>query len=119
MDDDAGIEVWSAPVWKAKTTVTADSVSKTIVHVSTWVTTASPHVTVFDFIGTEEVNRQYTYDLEGYYDSAQNFQVTSGVWTNRSRWDHPDYVIPLPSQLVRASLNTKIDPKVVDDILRH
>ncbi len=45
------------------------------------------------------------------------FMVTSGRWTDRSRWDHPDFVIPKPEALTRKSRNAQIDVDVVDAIL--
>lgn len=116
MDHDAGIEVWNVPVWKAQTMLTEES--DHIMHVKTWLFTASPHVKTPEYVGTEQLIREYTYDLYGDKQPDGRFTVKYGIWTGRSRWDHPDFVVPRPNQVQRRSLNQRIDPRYVDDILR-
>jgi hypothetical protein len=118
MDHDAGIEVWNVPVYRAQTRVTADASDDHVMHVKTWLWTASPHVDDYNFVGTKEVILDYTYDLYGVKQPDGKFKVEFGLWTDRSRWDHPDYVIPKPDQIERKSRNQKIDPAIVDRIVR-
>jgi hypothetical protein len=119
MDRDAGIEVWNIPVWKAQSRIKADPTRADRLQVQTWLWTASPFVKDYEFVGTEEVIRDYTYDLYGRTLPDGRFEVDYGLWTGRSRWDHPDYLIPKPEQLVKRSLNTKIDPGLVDQIVQY
>ena len=118
MDHDAGIEVWNVPVWKAQTLITADPQDKHTVHVHTWVFTASPHVQDYNFVGTDQVIHEYFYDLHGTRQATGGFLVSGGEWTDRSRWDHPDYVTPRPNTINRKSWNTRMDIKMVDMILQ-
>ena len=116
VDEDAGPEVWNAPAWKVISQVERDAENDELVHVRTWLFLASPHVDDPNFVGTIEVTHEYTYDLEGTWEGSR-FGVRSGVWTERSRWDHPDYAIVLPDQIKRGSFNRGIDVKTVDLIL--
>ena len=119
MDHDAGIEVWNTPVWKAIVEVKEDPTDAATVHVRTTVVTASPFVDDRDYTGTLEVTRTYTYDLVGAWEADRRFKVTSGRWTDRSRWDHPDFVIPKPTSLTQKSRNTEINVDVVSAILQR
>jgi hypothetical protein len=118
MDHDAGYEVWHAPVWKAITRIEQSKDEPDVVHVQTWLASASPHVEDRDFTGTLEVIRSYTYDLTGEWETPQRLLVRSGQWTHRSRWDHPDFLIPKPTFVKRQSRNTEIDVAAVDFILK-
>jgi hypothetical protein len=116
IDSDAGIEVWHQPLYKVTTTIQRDSSRGDLVHVSTFVTGASAHVADIDFTGTLDEKREYTYDLHGSW-SHGSFDVTSGEWTDRSRWDHPDYVILMPQTVQRSSTNPEVVVSAVDQIL--
>jgi hypothetical protein len=116
MDYDAGEEVWYAPVWKASTRITQDKKQPDVVHVETWLLSASADVDK-NYVGTQAVSRRYTYDLVGTWQADQRFLVKSGQWTDRSRWDHPDYLIAKPETVKRASRNSQIDAAVVDAIV--
>jgi hypothetical protein len=117
MDHDAGYEVWSCPVWKAVTKIDRSTDQPDIVHVQTWLLSASPHVNNRNFTGTLQVVNMYTYDLIGQWEADNRFLVTSSRWTERSRWDHPDFLIVKPSSLTRQSRNPQIDVAAVDAIL--
>jgi len=116
IDTDASYEVWNAPVYKAVTKVSRDAHAESVMHVQTWLVMASPHVDDYNYTGTMSVTRDYTYDLRGRWKEGK-FVVDSGVWTGRSRWDHPDYIIPKPTSVARGSRNTQLDVAVVDLIL--
>jgi hypothetical protein len=47
-----------------------------------------------------------------------DFLIKTGIWTNRSRWNHPDYVAPRPDSITRKSFNTALDINVVDKIAK-
>jgi hypothetical protein len=119
MDTDPGIEVWNAPVFQADMTITPDANDPTLVHVETWVKTANSRINNYDMVGTDVIQLDYTYDLHGTTQSDGTFLVTSGEWTNRSRWDHPDFVTerPDPSTLVRKSFNPDVTAARVDAII--
>lgn len=116
IDQDAGPEVWNAPAFRVISQIERDAEDEELVHVRTWLYIASPHVDDHNFVGTIEETHEYTYDLEGTWE-GDRFGVRSGVWTDRSRWDHPDYAIKLPAELKRGSFNKAIDVKTVDLIL--
>ncbi len=116
MDHDASYEVWNVPVFKAFVEVKRDESSSEVIHVTTWLISASPHVDRYDYVGTKEESRQYTYDLGGHWEGS-SFVVISGSWTGRSRWDHPDYLIPKPEKVTRKSRNREINVRTVDLIL--
>jgi hypothetical protein len=118
IDDDAGPEVWNAPAYRVITDVTRDPANDKVVHVRTYLFTASPHVDDVNFVGTKEVTHQYTYDLTGAWEGTR-FGVRGGQWTDRSRWDHPDYAIILPAHVQRGSLNKEIRVDIVDRILHR
>ena len=116
MDYDAGIQVWNVPVYKTRMKITKDDQNPNMVHVRTSLTFPSQFIEDYNFTGTEELSKSYTYDLYGSWDSGK-FVADYGLWTNDSRWDHPDYFLAVPKQLDRKSRNTEIDPKIVDAIL--
>lgn len=119
MDHDASIEVWNVPVYGVHSFITKDEADPKRFHVQTWLFTASPHIDDLDFVGTKRVIKSYTYDLIGELDSEGNLKVQYGQWTQSSRWDHPDYLIPAPdaSQIKRGSFNQQIYYQYVDHIL--
>ncbi|MBF0362375.1 MAG: hypothetical protein HQK49_15265 [Oligoflexia bacterium] len=118
IDTDAGIEVWNSPIWYAKVKIVADSVLSTLVHVTTDVYYTSDKVT-YNFRGAKSEWRRYTYDLKGSRMIDGQLLVDEGVWTGNSISDHPDYVRIKPSQkIIKASFNEKIDPKMVELILK-
>jgi len=117
MDHDAGYEVWSSPVWKAITKIEKSSDQPDVVRVQTWLLSASPHVNNPNFTGTLQVINLYTYDLIGQWGADNRFSVESSRWTERSRWDHPDFLIPKPEAVARQSRNPQIDASAVDAIL--
>ena len=69
-------------------------------------------------MGMKTISMLYTYDLYGNWDSSNKFTVEYGVWTGRSRQDHPDFVTVKPSSVERVSGNKFIDSKVVDEIMK-
>jgi hypothetical protein len=118
MDEDAGVEIWNTPVYQAEIKIDADPSDKTVLHVNTSLVSASSNVQDTNYVGTIPMIHVYTYDLHGFYLNNGDFLVDYGLWTNSSRWDHPDYVMTIPSAPKRASLNPNIDPAVVDRILQ-
>lgn len=117
MDFDASIQVWNVPVFEAKMKITKDEQNSNVVHVKTFVSFPSQFIDDYNFTGTQKVMKSYTYDLYGSWNREGKFLVDYGLWTESSRWDHPDYVIAVPKELARSSRNTEIDPKIVDAIL--
>jgi hypothetical protein len=117
MDYDAGYQVWNVPVYKAKMKITKDDQNSNVVHVKLYLSYPSQFIDDYNFVGTKEILKSYTYDLYGNWNRNKKFVVEYGLWTNESRWDHPDYVIAKPTQVVRKSQNTEIDPIIVDKIL--
>jgi hypothetical protein len=116
IDEDAGPEVWNEPAWKAITRIERDAKKDTIAHVRTWLFLASPHVDDPNFVGRIDDTREYTYDLTGKW-ADNRFGVTGGEWTDRSQWDHPDYVILVPDNVQRGSFNPQIKAESVDRIV--
>ncbi|MBF0297372.1 MAG: hypothetical protein HQK51_01545 [Oligoflexia bacterium] len=118
IDIDAGIEVWNNPIWYAKVSIVADPVLSTLVHVTTDVYYVSDKV-AYNFRGSKSEWRRYTYDLKGTRMADGQLLVDEGMWTGHSLSDHPDTVRIKPSQnITRSSFNVKIDPKMVDLILK-
>jgi hypothetical protein len=119
MDEDAGIEIWNTPVYQAEIKIDADPKDQTVLHVRTSLVSASSDVQDPNIVGTIPMIHVYTYDLHGMYLHNGDFLVDYGQWTDSSRWDHPDYVMTIPNKPKRASLNTKIDPAIVDRIIQE
>ncbi len=117
MDYDAGFQVWNVPVYKAKMKITKDAQNPNMVHVRTYLSFPSQFLEDYNFTGTKEILKSYTYDLYGNWDGAGKFVVDYGLWTESSRWDHPDYLLTVPKELAQKSRNTEIDPKIVNAIL--
>ena len=117
MDYDAGFQVWNVPVYEAKMKVTKDQQNPNMVHVRTYLSFPSQFIDDYNFTGTQKVLKSYTYDLYGSWNNQGKFVADYGLWTESSRWDHPDYVIAVPQKLDRKSRNTEIDPEIVDAIL--
>lgn len=118
MDYDAGLEVWNSPVWKVQTRLTTDPQNPNVINVKTWLTSADPHIKNLDFVGTGPVVHTYTYDLYGVRKEDGSLSVTSGKWTENSRWDHPDYLIPIPKNIKNSSSNKNISKDLVEKIIR-
>ncbi|MDI1435494.1 hypothetical protein [Polyangium sorediatum] len=116
IDRDAGHEVWNLPVYKAITNIKRDATARDLVHVRTVLFVVTPDVKTYDYVGTEMTTREYTYDLRGAWE-GRRFVVRDGVWTENSRWDHPDFVMLHSDQVKRASYNPEIDVETVDAIL--
>ncbi len=116
MDYDAGFQVWNVPVYKAKMRITKDEQNLKVVHVRTYLSFPSQFLDDYNFVGTKEILKSYTYDLYGNW-KGDKFIVDYGLWTESSRWDHPDYFLVVPKKVDRKSRNTEIDPAIVDSIL--
>ena len=117
MDKDPGVAVWNTPIWKAEVKVERDLASNNKVHVQTWLYGAGVSVDTYDFIGTDEVTFQYTYDLIGFWSPDGSFHAEFGEWTGESKDYHPDFITVVPEKLVRKGRNTEIDPAIVDKII--
>lgn len=118
IDIDPGIEVWNQPIWYAKISITSDQPNATVVHVTTDVYLSGNKV-AYDFRGVKTEWRRYTYDLSGIRAANGKLLVENGVWTGHSITEHPDYVRIRPTKpIIRASFNEKIDPKIVDMIIK-
>lgn len=118
MDYDAGNQVWNVPVFKAISRVQKSENDPKRVKVKTYIYYADPFVNDKNFVGTEEVIKSYNYDLIGNW-IQDEFVVDYGVWTESSKWDHPDYMIFPPEKIERKSRNELLNYKVVDEILKH
>ncbi len=116
MDFDAGFQVWNVPVYKAKMKITKDNQDSNVLHVRTYLSFPSQFIENYNFVGTKEVLKSYTYDLHGYW-NRNKFVVDYGIWTESSRWDHPDYFLVVPEELERKVRNTEISVEIVDAIL--
>lgn len=126
IDTDQGVEVWSAPVFKANYVMSALPNDPDAVFVRTWIYIADSIKNKMEksFIGTKEVIREYNYVLKGHRNTEGNLVVNVGYWVKGSsgvdsRKDHPDFIMvpPPPESLVRKSWNPEIDKETVDKIL--
>jgi hypothetical protein len=70
-----------------------------------------------DFIGTWQVNYDYTYDLYGVPASDGSFEVRGGAWTKASLDNHPDFLTVIPEKTVHQSDNPQIKTEWVNEIL--
>jgi hypothetical protein len=122
MDKDPGPEVWNVPVFAAESQLMRDPADSHVMHVRTWITYANfSH----DFLyngSTEQVVKEYTYDLYGIQLPDGSFEVHSGFWTMvgdiDSTLDHPDFVTLLPDDdSSRASFNQGLNSQWVDEIV--
>ena len=86
-------------------------------HVQSWLYGAGVSVESYDYVGTDVVTFEYTYDLFGRWQADGTFHVEYGEWTGDSRDYHPDFVTVLPEPMKRKSRNPEVDPAVVDNIL--
>ncbi|OFZ03389.1 MAG: hypothetical protein A2070_06965 [Bdellovibrionales bacterium GWC1_52_8] len=120
IDKDPGVPVWNTPVWKVQYTVQRDPADAGIAHVKTWLFGASPFVDSYDYVGTLSVVFEYTYDLMGEALPDGSLQVHYGSWTGSSADFHPDFVtiLPEPESGSRESLNIKLQPAIIDQILQ-
>lgn len=114
MDYDPSFSVWTVPVYVTKFIIKKDSDSSATVQA--WVTMASPFVDSPEYTGTKRVVKSYEYRLFGNWNNGE-LTVTGSEWINDSRYDHPDYLIGFPKDAKRLSLNTQLDPNIVDEIL--
>ena len=120
MDKDPGVAIWNTPIWKAFLKITHDPDDLKVMHVTTWLTGASPFVDRYDFVGTLPVSFEYTYDLWGDPQADGTLAVRYGEWTGTSRDYHPDFVTPMPdSALPHRSKNVELDLAGVNEILQR
>ncbi|MFI5390710.1 MAG: hypothetical protein ACHQYQ_05055 [Bacteriovoracales bacterium] len=117
MDLDAGYQIWNVPVFKVETKISKNPNDPKNVHVKTWVYAASPFVLNLNFVGTSVILKVYTYDLYGKWDEGGEFLADYGIWTDNSRWDHPDYLMPRPNSAIKKIRNTKLNIHIIDEIL--
>ncbi len=126
IDTDQGVEVWSAPVYKANYIMNSIPNEPDSIFVRTWIYIADSIKNKNDRsnIGTKEVIREYNYVLKGHRDESGDLVITVGYWVKGpsgidSRQDHPDFIMVPPNrdQLVRKSWNPEIDIELVDKIL--
>lgn len=122
MDKSPGLEVWNYPAYYAKTDIRVSPTDPSRMNVRTLVLAAE--ILTASQKDWSEVDHghlfsafDYTYDLVGSRKADGSFDVFFGEWTGQARYAHPDYVIPMPQQLLRKSLNSEIDTQVVDEIL--
>jgi hypothetical protein len=125
MDHDPGVEVWSEPVYKATSKLSAIPGRTDAVAAKLWLYSAGSYTDRNDKnkTGIKEVVREYDYLLYGKPDGAGNFVVDGGEWVKGdlvdSRRDHPDFIYHVadPTTFQRSSQNPEIDPKIVDRIV--
>jgi hypothetical protein len=124
MDHDAGVEVWSEPVYKANYKISAVGGRDDAVFVRLWLYSAAPlRKEEKDRTGTKDMVREYNYYLYGKPDGRGSLVVSSGEWAKGelvdSRRDHPDYVFTIrdPAAVKRHSRNPEIDASIVDQIV--
>lgn len=126
MDHDAGVEIWSVPVFKANYVMEQDPRQPDQVKVTLWLYNAAQmnRSNQRDFVGTEVETREYNYILKGTPNAQGELVIDSGIWIKGdrvdSRKDHPDYMvtIPNPADLTRVSKNPNIDTSLVDSIAK-
>jgi hypothetical protein len=118
MDKDASIAVWNTPVWKSYSKIVVDG-DPHVLHVTTWLVGADPHVEDLNFVGTREVDFEYHYDLMGNRETDGRFLVLFGKWTGDSVQDHPDFLTLAPDQVKTKSRNTQIDSEEVGRLFQH
>jgi hypothetical protein len=114
MDYDPSFPVWTVPIYNIKFKII--KLDDTSAHVKAWVDIATPFVEDPNFVGTKKSTKFYEYKLIGTW-SGDQLNVTSSEWINDSIYDHPDYVIAYPDNIKRASRNTKLDIKIIDEIV--
>jgi hypothetical protein len=74
-------------------------------------------VDTYDFVGTQEVVNEYTYDLIGTAGPDGSFDVQYGEWTGESVDYHPDFAVIVGEDRIRHSGNRELDTAMVDEIL--
>lgn len=135
MDDDAGIETWNSPVYRAVLEITNDATDPSVVHVRAALVLAKPvpgpsaqsdgagdPYEFTNLVGRLAVTKFYTYDLHGYPLSDGGFQVVFGLWTGNSVVDHPDFLTLMPGRdhpVQHVSLNEEIQTEKVLEILEQ
>ena len=117
MDSDASFQVWNVPVYKIQLKMTLSELDPNVIDVSMWTYNASPHVSDPNSIGTLEVVRNFTYKLYIKKQDALTAEIDRGEWTERSRWDHPDYVLWFQGNNPHKSLNSQLKNEYVGKIL--
>ncbi len=119
MDADATGQIWNYPVHYARTEVTADPHDPGRVHVRAQVLASGMLERRYrDSIEVPAHPFEYTYDLVGNPRSDGTLDVVYGEWKGDSYSKmHPNYLIPMPQELQRASANPEIDTGLVDEIL--
>ncbi len=121
MDYDPGIQVWYVPVFKASMKIVTEPGRSNVLKVTTWLVSAASLTNTrnLNFVGTDEVVREYHYELYSIPRSDGSFLVDFGIWRDNSRQAHPDYLIAVPKQLTsHKSRNTELSSDVVDLILQ-
>lgn len=120
MDHDAGVEVWSVPVFKANFRYSAVPGKPNEVNVKLWLFTAAPaESNQKDMVGIHQLVREYTYTLTGELDSTGRYlKITDGDWTGESANSHPDYIlVPKQEHVLRKSWNPYIQIHKVDELM--
>jgi hypothetical protein len=109
IDSDASPEVWTKPVYKVQLKMTPIILDEEeMLEVKMWLHMAS-HDVDKSFVGLKTIVKKYTFNLKVKSLRAQKVEVISGYWTDRSRWDHPDYVLLLNDTIEKKSLNQEFN----------
>lgn len=119
MDSDPTDQIWNYPVWYARSEYRVDAADPTRVHVTTRLAAAGLwDRSERDRTGSALHPFEYTYDLIGAPTGDGFVEVVYGEWTGNSyRLAHPNYLIPMPQNLKRESLNRYLTPQRVDQVL--
>lgn len=109
VDSDASPEVWTKPIFKVQLKIVPIILDdKPILQVKMWLHMAS-HDVEKSFVGLKTIVKKYTFDLRVESLDTNQVKVTSGYWTDRSRWDHPDYVMLLDDYIEKKSRNEEFN----------
>ena len=122
MDHDAGVEVWTVPIFKANYKMERIEGRNNAVKVRMWLFTSGPtEPNDKEALGTQQVVRVYDYILTGDLDwSGTTLTVRSGEWAGGSVSSHPDYFFaPKNENVLRRSYNPNLDPDKVEQLLRQ
>ena len=126
MDKDSGVELWSAPIFKADIQIRQDPVDSYRVHVRTALMGLSPLDSSNQDLGPasahvgtlqKTVVFEYTYDLVGMPQWDGRLKVVYGEWTGNSISNHPDFLWSLPEGGIHRSENSEIEISMVDEII--
>jgi hypothetical protein len=118
IDTDASHQVWNHPVYKVQMRMKRDASDSKLLQVKLWLHMATPFVEDPDFVGTKTSIKKYTYQLHIQDESDEMLVIKKGEWTDRSRWDHPDYVLLPEMNVKRGTMNKKVSIGIVDTILK-